>query len=373
MLQLKDWLLSSESSSSSSLPRPTTTTTTTTTTILLMDGGVSTHLEQLLEQLNRKFPIRELWSSSLLLSQEGRDTILQGHKNWLCAGSDILTTVTYQCHYGVKGVESVVDDDQMTKLIEWGVQLGKQAVEEERNNNKSQQQQQQQQQALFVVGSSGCYGAALADGSEYTGNYGSVDRIGLEDFHRRKIETFLKMGLLNGLAIETIPCVRECEAVCNVLSTLSSSSSSSSSTINNDVACWISLACRDGVSLNEGAPILTALDIIRQKDPTAQYVHAIGINCCDSAHISALVETITHDMATKGPRRGIVIYPNSGEEWDAEHESWKEGTGCTDSDQFAERLQQAVQIVRDTWGEHHNDDEGGGTMPPPRLILGGCC
>jgi S-methylmethionine-dependent homocysteine/selenocysteine methylase len=67
-LLLKTWLLSSEPSA--------------LRLILLMDGGVSTHLEHLLEQRNQKFPIRELWSSSLLLSPEGRNTILQGHKDW---------------------------------------------------------------------------------------------------------------------------------------------------------------------------------------------------------------------------------------------------------------------------------------------------
>ena len=68
--------------------------------ILLIDGGVSTHLEQLLQDRGASFPHRSLWSSSLLLTPKGRDWIQKGHDDWLLAGSDILTTVTYQCHYG---------------------------------------------------------------------------------------------------------------------------------------------------------------------------------------------------------------------------------------------------------------------------------
>ena len=86
---LKDWML-----------QRTENTSSNEKDILLMDGGVSTHLEQLLKEKEASFPHRALWSSSLLLTPSGRDWIQRGHNDWLEAGSDILTTVTYQCHYG---------------------------------------------------------------------------------------------------------------------------------------------------------------------------------------------------------------------------------------------------------------------------------
>jgi homocysteine S-methyltransferase len=112
---------------------------------------------------------------------------------------------------------------------------------------------------------------------------------------------------------------------------------------------------------------LDALTVIRTKDPDARHVHAIGINCCDSAHIASLLEVLTRDMAMRGPRRGIVVYPNSGEEWDAANEAWREGTGCTNTDEFATTLMAAVQIVQQTWNESN------GRGPMPKLIVGGCC
>jgi homocysteine S-methyltransferase len=315
--------------------------------ILLSDGGVSTHLEDLLKRQDLGFEHRSLWSSSLLLTEPGRQTILQGHTDWLEAGSDVLTTVTYQCHYGVAGQDLVVSQEKMDQMLRWGVELAKAARDK-------------QKRPTFVVASCGCYGAALADGSEYTGKYKNIDRQGLIDFHCRKAQVLLDQHP-DGLAVETVPSIEECHAICDMLS-------SSSVIVSPSVACWVSLACQNGHLLNDGTPLSEALQLFREKDPKAEQIHAIGINCCDTLHISSLLETLTRDMATKGPRRGIVFYPNSGEEWDAEKETWREGTGCTSQSAFVQRLMHAVQVIEKTWKAHAPTKS---TMP--KLIIGGCC
>lgn len=315
-----------------------------------MDGGVSTHLEKLLSSQNppTTFEHRALWSSSLLLSSSGKSTILQGHRDWLKAGANILTTVSYQCHFGVHGQDPpVVTPPQMEEMMKTGIRLAQEAAAESTH--------------AFVVASSGCYGAALADGSEYTGDYGHVDQDGLIDFHKKKLDVFLSMKP-DGVAIETIPSVDECRAVCLALK--------SSRTPALDSAFWLSMACKDGTRLNEGTPLIDALEEIRKYDPNAQCVHAVGINCCDSAHVPSLLEILVRDMAQHGPRRGIVIYPNSGEEWDASTESWKEGTGCADSDAFSLHLMTSIESIERIWkastsSKHHS--------PVPSIIIGGCC
>lgn len=322
--------------------------------ILLMDGGVSTHLEELLQAQvpPATFSCRSLWSSSLLLTESGCQAILRGHRNWLNAGSDILTTVTYQCHFGVASLELPVSPERMVEMINKGVRLAQEAIEDDNSYRRETKQH-------FVVASSGCYGAALADGSEYTGDYRSVEYDRLIDFHRRKAEIFLS-NRIDGLAIETIPCAEECSAVCSALKSLSTAFAPLP-------CCWISLACKDGENLNEGTPLLHALQIIRKEDPNVEFVHAIGVNCCDGAHIGSLIRILTTHMAHHGPRRGIVVYPNSGEEWDASNETWKEGTGCTNSDDFSSLLIEAVEIVKRTW------ESEGGEGPMPRIVVGGCC
>lgn len=318
--------------------------------IRLMDGGVSTHLEKLLQAQDppRTFEHRSLWSSSLLINKPGQDIILQGHKDWLAAGSDILTTVTYQCNYGTYGRDlEIVTPTEMTNMMKTGIHLAQQAITEQQENDSPR----------FVVASSGCYGAALADGSEYTGNYPHIDTEGLVEFHSKKGTILLDQNP-DGLAIETIPSVEECTAACLALKSLA----------KEDACCWVSLACKDGETLNEGKPFLEALEAIRKVDPRAEFVQAIGINCCDSAHIASLLEILTRDMARHGPRRGIVVYPNSGEEWDAANAAWRQGTGCTDADNFSDRLMAAVLVVKRTW-----ENEGQNESTMPRLIVGGCC
>jgi S-methylmethionine-dependent homocysteine/selenocysteine methylase len=98
-------------------------------------------------------------------------------------------------------------------------------------------------------------------------------------------------------------------------------------------------------------------------------LQAVGFNCCDSDYLPELVRTLLVDMATHGPVRGIVLYPNSGEEWDAASEDWKEGTGCRAADELAVRLMNVTSMIQDTWSELcPNNNE-----PPPRILLGGCC
>lgn len=318
-----------------------------TPSIYLLDGGVSTHLRDLHGQ---DFQHNELWSSSLLLDDKGRDTILQGHKDWLESGSNILTTVTYQCH-STSG--KIIDNAKMEELLKQGVKLAQSA------SATSQQQK-------YVVASMGCYGAMLADGSEYTGNYPNIKcEQDLMDFHRRKTEILLQQNP-DGIALETVPCVQEVRAFVSLWKQLQTKSKKALP------ACWISLACRNGQELNDGSKLQEALKAVDELDPTGLLIQAVGINCCHSEHVQSLVQILVqHSMqqSTKNHRRtprGIVIYPNSGEEWDAETKTWKEGTGLGEDalqDVFATRLMEAVAVIDQEW-----------TLGPrPRIVLGGCC
>ena len=342
--------------------------------IYLLDGGVSTHLRDL---WGRDFAYPELWSSSLLLSKEGSSTILQGHKNWLKSGSDILTTVTYQSH----SLSGVVDEAQLDSMLQNGMKLARQAIEEETTEDSEENNSMdsiQDKRPLFVVASMGCYGAALADGSEYTGNYpGIKNEQDLIDFHRHKTRVLLDQQP-DGIALETVPCVQECRAFLSLMRELSPAVTRRSPV---SPACWISLACRNGHELNDGSPLEDALEAIHEMDPNADLVQAIGINCCDSEHSASLTRIIVTFLAQRwrpseghasveNRCRGIVIYPNSGEEWDANTKTWNEGTGLRKDDLqdvFAMRLVKNVEMIHEVWNESHSNS------PPPTILLGGCC
>jgi homocysteine S-methyltransferase len=178
-----------------------------------------------------------------------KEVIQDAHRAFWNAGADIVSTVTYQCHYNT----GQISDDRMTKMLRDGVQWSKSAV------------------SCYIAASSGCYGASLADGSEYTGSYGdNVTLSHLMDFHRRKFKVLMEESP-DAVAIETIPNLLECRAVMTMLIAQEC-----------NLAVWISLACQDGNLLNDGSRLEDALDIIQEMDPTAKY--GVGINCCDSLY-----------------------------------------------------------------------------------------
>lgn len=131
--------------------------------IMILDGGVSSNLGP-----ESNFAYRSLWSSSLLLSPEGRQRIVEGHLSWKAA--QVLTTVTYQCHYEQSFWPEIMTKELMDDMWKYGIDLTRQSSQDQ-----------------FVVASSGSYGAALANGAEYTGDYGDVTLEDLVQFHRRKI------------------------------------------------------------------------------------------------------------------------------------------------------------------------------------------
>jgi homocysteine S-methyltransferase len=150
----------------------------------------------------------------------------------------------------------------------------------------------------FVAASAGPYGAMLADGSEYRGNYGRT--VGeLRDFHRDRLAV-LASTPADVLAVETIPEVAEADAVAGLLADVGG-------------AAWISFSCHDGGHLCSGAPIEEGVAAVDGRPE----VLAIGVNCTAPEHVDELVERI--HGATALP---IVVYPNSGEGWDAVARRW---------------------------------------------------
>lgn len=366
--------------------------------VLLMDGGVSTHLENIIAP--KRFSHRDLWSSSLLLTKEGRASITEGHRDWLKSGCNILTTVTYQCHYGLSrgtkspktesGVEQpdsvteVMPEGKMKEMMIEGVRLARQAIDTTDVNPKRDKSQSESisstSSALgpFVVASTGPYGAAMADGSEYTGNYPAhVTRQALVSFHTRKVRTLLMKGEPDGLAVETIPNIEEVGVVCEVLRELQQQREEMQPN-SSPIACWISLACRNGSEMNDGHTVEEALRTVQSYDPSGRWIAGVGINCFDSAYTSSLVSILTKaSLLQNCGRRGIIIYPNSGEGWDAVNEEWTAGSG-TSVDDLVYQLITAVQLIRNECEvESGTNEEAASNLMKhrsiPKIILGGCC
>lgn len=236
------------------------------------------------------------------MSEEGRRLIQRAHLDFLKAGSDVISTVTYQCHYE----KSVLDDDdslgivnetRMDAMLRDGVRLAREAVKEfqdaENDVHVSTLTSRRNTRQCYVAASIGCYGASLADGSEYTGNYnGHLTSIINElcEFHRRKYYVLLG-EMPDCIAFETIPCMDECSAILKMLKDSKCNEPSWSGDLKqrevlavSSPAVWISFACQDGQHLNDGHLLTDALDMIYSQDPEANLVHAVGVNCCACMH-----------------------------------------------------------------------------------------
>lgn len=367
--------------------------------ILVLDGGVSTHLEDLLEAQGKstKFQHKELWSSSLLLTEDGKELICRGHGDWIDAGCDVITTVTYQCHYQQEmwPPNNIVNgDDCMDQMWKDGLQLARKAVASYYGDNGEMIQQQSSggttttttsvvettnnnnrrpppRRHIYVMASSGCYGAALANGAEYTGDYNDASLQNLVDFHLRKLEAIVPLQP-DVIAIETVPSLLECRALSKLFSDDDHDHNDSGATLLpalGQSACFISLSCRNDKEINDGTPLPVALDALRNI-PTDK-VQGLGLNCCDGIFLEGLVRTLVKDMATKGPvRRGIVLYPNSGETWDSPTQTWKEGKSCCrrQGGELANLLLRAVTTAETVWRTHRPNGD-----PIPSILLGGCC
>ncbi|KAE8702882.1 Homocysteine S-methyltransferase 2 [Hibiscus syriacus] len=122
------------------------------------------------------------------------------------------------------------------------------------------------QRPVLVAASVGSYGAYLADGSEYSGNYGdSVTLETLKDFHRRRVQILANSGA-DLIAFETIPNKLEAQAYAELLKEE-----------NINIPAWFSFTSKDGINAVSGNSIadLIAFETIPNKLEAQAYAELL--------------------------------------------------------------------------------------------------
>jgi homocysteine S-methyltransferase len=255
--------------------------------VLVIDGALATELER--RGCNLK---DDLWSAKILLEQP--EMIRQVHYDYFKAGADCAITASYQAT--IEGfTRRGLNEQEALALIQKSVWLAVEARDEfwaEPGNRVGRPRP-------FVAASVGPYGAFLADGSEYRGNYG-LSESELMDFHRPRMKALIDAGA-DLLACETIPCLVEALAFVKLLDEFRS------------IQAWISFSCGDGTHVNEGQKLE---ECVRQVE-TSPFFAALGINCTSPKYIPSLVEE-----ARKATEKPVLVYPNSGEHYDAYKNNW---------------------------------------------------
>jgi homocysteine S-methyltransferase len=273
----------------------------------VLDGGLATELERdgcVLDD--------PLWSAKILL--EAPERVLAVHRRHAEAGADILTTASYQAT--LPGLRAHgLDELGARALLRETVALARAAAGP----------------GTLVAASIGSYGAYLADGSEYRGDY-SLDRRALVEFHRPRYDE-LVAAAPELLAFETIPSAVEAEAIAELLDS------------NPGPRAWVSFSLRAGdreqVRISDGTPLARAIAPLLGHPRIA----ALGCNCVGPTEVLPALELLARE--TDG--LPLIAYPNSGERWHAR--AWG---GCeTNPDEL-------VELAR-------------GWLAAGARVIGGCC
>jgi homocysteine S-methyltransferase len=262
---------------------------------LVIDGALATELER------RGYDLKDdLWSAKILLEQP--EAIKQLHYDYFKSGADCAITASYQAT--IEGfMKRGLNEEQALALIQKSVKLAAEA----RDEFWADPANRVGRAKPFVAASVGPYGAFLADGSEYRGNYGLTEEQ-LMDFHRPRIKALIEAGA-EILACETIPCLIEAQALVRLLEEFHS------------ISAWISFSCRDETHINEGQRLEDCVRLIA----ASPFVAALGVNCTSPKYISSLIREVK-----KATGKPVLVYPNSGESYDATKNNW-EGNPVTES------------------------------------------
>ncbi len=246
---------------------------------VVLDGGLSNQLADQGCDLSDA-----LWSARLL--DDGPERIEAAHAAYLAAGARVLITASYQAAF--EGfARRGTDRAGAAALLRRSVEIARRAVAG--------------RAGVWVAASVGPYGAMLADGSEYRGRYG-LGVAELARFHRPRIEALAAAGP-DVLALETVPDTVEAEALLRAVE-------------GTGLPVWLSYSVAGGRT-RAGQPLDAAFRLAAGHPQ----VIAVGVNCCTPADAGRAVPVAR--TATGLP---VVVYPNSGEAWQAASRRWSGGS-----------------------------------------------
>mgnify|MGYP000853597169 FL=1 len=260
--------------------------------IIILDGALGTELERQGYDVSGR-----LWSAKYLL--ENPQILQDLHEAYVQAGSDIITTSSYQASIPAF-VEAGLSPEKAYELLKETVFLAQVAV---KNIWKSLSLDEQEQRSYpLIAGSVGPYAAYLADGSEYTGAY-HLSEEEFKDFHRPRIQALLNAGC-DLLAIETIPNGAETEALVHLLAEEFP-----------QAEAYLSFTAQTASAISDG----TLIEEVGRLVQSSPQVLAVGFNCTAPHLIAPLLEKLKQVCD-----KPLLVYPNSGEIYNVATNTWQD-------------------------------------------------
>jgi homocysteine S-methyltransferase len=258
----------------------------------VLDGGLASELEYHGARIDTP-----LWSAQVL--EDEPEKLAAVHRAYIQAGAQCIATCSYQVSR-MGYVEVGLTPQRADAALLRSVEIARSVVAEFPDRR------------VLVAGSLGPYGAALHNGGEYTGIY-DCSYADLVRFHRERIEIFAHANHAQApdlLAFETFPSLEELRAVGEALAPFPA------------LPAWFSFSCRDDQHISHGESIADCAALVASFPQTI----AIGVNCVPPQWIPSLI----HELRAAS-HKAVLVYPNSGEAWDASNRCW---TGTTDPTDF---------------------------------------
>ncbi|MGC1462182.1 MAG: homocysteine S-methyltransferase [Terracidiphilus sp.] len=263
--------------------------------IHVIDGGLASELEYLGARIDGP-----LWSAHVL--EDEPEKVAAVHRAFIQAGAQCIATCSYQVSrmgYAEVGLSPERADAALLRSVE----IARSVAAEFGGRS------------VLVAGSLGPYGAALHNGAEYTGDY-DCSYPELVQFHRERIEVLAAAAGAQApdlLAFETFPSLDEVRAVGEALAPWPA------------LRAWFSFSCRDDEHVSHGESLAECAGVVAAFPQTV----AIGVNCVPPKWIPLLIAQLR-----SASDKSVVVYPNSGEGWDATARCWR---GNTDPGDFGTR------------------------------------
>ncbi|CUM57075.1 uncharacterized protein AC631_04684 [Debaryomyces fabryi] len=281
---------------------------------LVIDGALGTQLEtkfnKLLQEDGINIQSHPLWSALVLLKNP--ELIQEVHYDYLCSGANIITTSTYQASKRglLEHAPGIENDDEVSavydKAIELAVEARLQYLSEVDKGSHSLTNKE-----IFICGSIGPFGAYLANGAEYTGEYDShiIEQKELKLFHHDITDRFLNNPECDIIGFETIPNYSEFQQIIELME---------DSLQKTNKPFYISLNFKDSKTICDGTPLSIVVDYLNERLSRSEVLKSafigLGCNCVPLESATDILSNIS--SLNKIHEFPLIAYPNAGLDYD---------------------------------------------------------
>ena len=258
--------------------------------IYVLDGGLGSDLF-----INGGYERAKINNDPLWLARvtyENPDAIKECHKRFINAGSEVISTGSYQASIDGYVKYCNLSQEKARDVIGSSFDIAQAAIAECSPNH-----------TVTIAGSISPYGAILHDMSEYSGTY--IDTVSyqkLKEFHETNIEILASKGV-KLFAFETLPALKEALALVDIL--------------HNYPECkaWVSFTTKTGLETSYGDPFVSVFRTFCN-DPQ---VIAVGTNCCDPELTKPILQEAKGAL---GSHQSCIVYPDNRKCEDVIPKNW---------------------------------------------------